>query len=179
MDIEKLVTDNMKLVYHIFNTKFYKDEFVRINRDDIIQEGMLGLCKAARGFTPDNGTKFSSYAGKCIYNSMCLYLRNAKYKGKEVSLDTPITSNGQDTITLSDVLPSLDNDIEDYIETQDLKERIQAFYPKLSDKQKKVIDLGLKGLNQYQIAEQIGISRSYVSRLLQTAHSKVKKLAGE
>lgn len=171
-----LVERNLRLVAHI--VKKYSNTGREI--DDLISIGTIGLIKAIITFDDTKGTRLATYAARCIENEILMTIRAAKKTKTEVSLHDPIGIDKEgNEISLIDILGS-DNDV--ILDEVELKIQIKKLYQKmekiLKNREKVVIELryGLcNGLvkTQREIADMLGISRSYVSRIEKRA---IKKL---
>ena len=138
--------------------------------------------KGINSFEPTKNVKLSTYVSRCIDNEILMHLRATKKIGAEVSLEDPIGKDKDDnTVTLQDVLENSERNIEDEV---DLKMKIKKLYEKiklvLKDREKLIIEMrfglnGQKPKTQNQIAEMMGISRSYVSRIETKAIGKLAK----
>ena len=175
----ELVEHNLRLVAHIVK-KYYA---VSGEQDDLISIGTIGLIKAVETYNLEKKTKFATYASRCIENEILMYLRSSKKLNSEVHLDDPIGKDKDDnTVTLKEVLENDDKPIDEEV---DLKLKISRLYDKvkkvLKERERTIIELrfGLNGVNprtQKEIAKDLGISRSYVSRIETKA---IEKLARE
>lgn len=172
-----LIERNLRLVAHIVR----KYQNLGEDPEDLISIGTIGLIKAVITFDPQKGNRLAAYASRCVENEVLMYLRGKKKSGKEVSLYEPIgTDREGNEIKLYDVIETEEPDI---IEKIYLKENIQKLYEKveneLSPREKLVLKLryGLYNGEEYtqrEIAAQLGISRSYVSRIEKSAVEKLK-----
>lgn len=173
-----LIERNLRLVAHI--AKKYTNS--QAEQEDIISIGTIGLIKGINSFKCNKGVRLATYVARCIENEILMHLRASKKLQQEVSLDDAI---GQDkdgnSITFMDVIESSPISIEDEI---DLKLKIKKLYSKLSEvlhgREKLIIEMrfGLNGHDiktQNEIAEMMGISRSYVSRIESKAIKKLSK----
>lgn len=171
----RLIEHNLRLVAHIVK----KFENTGEDPEDLISIGTIGLIKAIESYSHGKGTKLATYAARCIENEILMHLRALKKTKKDVSLHDPI---GQDkegnAISLMDVLKA---DNEDVIETIQLNMELKKIYEYidiLDDREKEVI-VGRFGLDlkkektQREIAKELGISRSYVSRIEKRALMKL------
>ena len=173
-----LIERNLRLVAHI--VKKYSN--TKVEQDDLISIGTIGLIKGINSFNVDKGSKLSTYVSRCIDNEILMYLRSTKKLNAEVYLNEPIGKDKDDNIvTLQEVLENDDRTIEDEV---DLKMKIKKLYKKLGevlkDREKTIIELrfgldGHKPKTQHEIAEMMGISRSYVSRIETKAIGKLSK----
>lgn len=174
-----LIEHNLRLVAHVVKKYQYLDE----DPEDLISIGTIGLIKAVVTFNADKGNRLAAYASKCIENEILMYLRSKKKSNKEVSLYEPIgTDREGNEIKLYDII---ETDEEDVSEKIYLRENIQKLYEKveseLSDRERLVLKMryGLYSGEEYtqrEIARQLGISRSYVSRIEKSAVKKLRKV---
>ena len=172
-----LIERNLRLVAHV--VKKYQN--LEEDPEDLISIGTIGLIKAVVTFNPDKGNRLAAYASRCVENEVLMYLRSKKKNGKEISLYEPIgTDREGNEIKLYDIMETDEADIPEKIY---LKENIQKLYEKvereLSPREKLVFKMryGLYNGEQYtqrEIARQIGISRSYVSRIEKSAVEKLR-----
>lgn len=173
-----LIERNLRLVAHIAK----KYNVSSIDQEDIISIGTIGLIKAVNSYNMDKGVRLATYAARCIENEILMHLRSTKKISQEISINEAL---GQDKegneITFIDVIESDNKCIEDEI---DLKMKVRKLYKKieevLQDREKMIIELrfGLNGKEtktQSQIAKELGISRSYVSRIETKAINKLSK----
>ncbi|MFR0823394.1 MAG: RNA polymerase sporulation sigma factor SigK [Clostridia bacterium] len=173
-----LIERNLRLVAHVCK----KYSSTNVDPDDLISIGTIGLIKGINSFEPSKNVKLSTYVSRCIDNEILMHLRSTKKLGAEVSLEDPIGKDKDDnTVTLQDVLENNEKNIEDEV---DLKIKVKRLYDKikqvLKDREKTIIELrfgldGRKPKTQNQIAEMMGISRSYVSRIETKAIGKLSK----
>lgn len=171
----RLIEHNLRLVAHIVK----KFENTGEDNEDLISIGTIGLIKAIESYSPEKGTKLATYAARCIENEILMYLRSLKKTKKDVSLQDPI---GQDRegneISLMDVLKSDNDDIIDKIQLNMEKKKIYKYIHVLDAREREVImsRFGLdenEELTQREIAKNLGISRSYVSRIEKRALMKL------
>ncbi|MED4312242.1 RNA polymerase sporulation sigma factor SigK [Heyndrickxia coagulans] len=170
-----LIEHNLRLVAHIVK----KFENTGEDTEDLISIGTIGLIKAIESYSEGKGTKLATYAARCIENEILMHLRALKKTKKDVSLHDPI---GQDKegneISLIDVLQSEAEDVFDTIQLNMELEKVKQFFDILDEREKQVIT-GRFGLNlkkektQREIAKELGISRSYVSRIEKRALMKM------
>lgn len=172
-----LIEHNLRLVAHVVKKYQNLDE----DPEDLLSIGTIGLIKAVVTFNADKGNRLAAYASKCIENEILMYLRSRKKVGKEISLYEPIgTDREGNEIQLFDIMESCDEDIPERIQ---LKDDIQKLYEKvekeLSHREKLILKMryGLYNSEEYtqrEIAAQLGISRSYVSRIEKSAIEKLR-----
>lgn len=170
-----LIEHNLRLVAHVAK----KFDSSGIDHDDLISIGSVGLIKAVETYQPTKGTKFATYAARCIQNEILMQLRAQKKTRKDVSLYSPIgTDKEGNEITISDVLGSDADETEEEV-TKRLEIRsMLKLIDILDDRERTVIGLrfGLtdgREWTQNEVAEHLGISRSYVSRLEKRALLKM------
>lgn len=163
---EKLIEHNLRLVAHII--KKYYSNFSE--QDDLISIGTIGLIKAVNTFDGSKGIRLSSYAARCIENEVLMYFRSSKKSSQDISINEPIdTDKDGNALTLMDIMATEDNILENIdckIKSEQLKHYIDEV---LSPRERTIIRMrygldGLKPLTQREVAQKLGISRSYVSR---------------
>lgn len=173
-----LIERNMRLVAHVVK-KYQNTDY---DNEDLLSVGTIGLIKAVNTFKTDRGSRLATYAAKCVENEILMLLRAHKKYSKEVSLFEPIgVDKDGETVSLVDVI-EMDNKevLETLIVKQDVRELYDAFEVCLKDNEKTVIGMryGLFGGKEYtqrEIADMLGISRSYVSRIEKKAIEKLRK----
>lgn len=173
-----LIERNLRLVAHVCK----KYSTTKVEQDDLISIGTIGLIKGINSFEASKGVRLATYVARCIDNEILMYLRSTKKLGAEVYLEDPIGKDKDDnTVTLQEVLENDDRSIEEEV---DLKFKVKKLYEKmkdvLKDREKTIIELrfglnGSKPKTQHQIAKDMGISRSYVSRIETKAIGKLAK----
>ncbi len=163
----KLIEHNLRLVAHIIK-KYYANSN---DQDDLISIGTIGLIKAVNTFDCGKGIRLSSYAARCIENEVLMYFRSTKKSAQDISMNEPIdTDKDGNALTLMDVMATEDNILENLdckIKSEQLKRYLNEV---LTPRERKIIELryGLTGINpltQREVAQKLGISRSYVSRI--------------
>ncbi|ARU63547.1 RNA polymerase subunit sigma-70 [Tumebacillus avium] len=170
-----LVEHNLRLVAHIVK----KFENTGEDSEDLISIGTIGLIKAIESYSVNKGTKLATYAARCIENEILMHLRSLKKTRKDVSLHDPIgTDKEGNEITLIDVLGTETDDVIDEVQLKLEKLKIYSRMNMLDEREQEVIR-GRFGLpdgeekTQREIAEELGISRSYVSRIEKRALTKL------
>ena len=172
----RLIEHNLRLVAHIIK-KYYSNS---AEQDDLISIGTIGLIKAVSTFDYEKGTRFATYAARCIENEILMYFRNKKKYAQDVSFSDPIDCDKDgNAISIMDVLAdehSVTEDIEEKMRAENLYESIEK---ELSPREREIIYLryGLKGRRAYtqrEVAEKLCISRSYVSRIEKKALETLK-----
>lgn len=174
---DTLIEHNMRLVAHVAK-KYQNTDY---EMDDLLSVGTIGLIKAVNTFHVDRGSRLATYAAKCIENEILMLLRASKKYSREVSLYEPIgVDKDGEAVSLVDVIEMENREVlEDMILTQDVQELYEAFASCLKDQEKQVIVMryglfGKKARTQREIASDLGISRSYVSRIEKKALLKLK-----
>jgi len=173
----KLIEHNLRLVAHIVKKYCTPNQ----NQDDLISIGTVGLIKAIDTFDIDNGTRFATYAGKCLQNEILMYFRAQKKLSSEVSLSDPIdTDKDGNPLTYLDII-SVDDTIAEDIDRKTKGERAMKYIlHELPERERRILVLryGLDGgapMAQREVADILGISRSYVSRIEKAALSRLEK----
>lgn len=172
-----LIERNLRLVVYIAK----KFENTGIGVEDLVSIGTIGLIKAINTFNPSKNIKLATYASRCIENEILMYLRRSSKCKSEVSIDEPLNTDWDgNELLLSDILGT-DNDIvyrkiEDDVD----KELLNMAIGKLTEREKKITELrfGLTGgseRTQKEVANMMGISQSYISRLEKRIISRLKK----
>lgn len=172
-----LIERNMRLVAHVAK-KYQNTDY---DMEDLLSVGTIGLIKAVNTFHTDRGSRLATYAAKCVENEILMLLRANKKYSKEVSLFEPIgVDKDGETVSLVDVIEMENKEaLETIILSQDIKELYDAFDYCLRDTEKKVIGMryglyGGKEHTQREIADMLGISRSYVSRIEKKSIEKLR-----
>ena len=174
---ELLIIHNLRLVVYIAK----KFENTGIGIEDLISIGTLGLIKAVNTFCPDKKIKLATYASRCIENEILMFLRKTANRKKEVSFDEPLNVDWDgNELLLSDVLGSDADEVNRGIEMQDEKRQLLAIVESLDEREKQILIMrfGLydtKEFTQKQVADILGISQSYISRLEKRIIEKLKR----
>lgn len=174
---EALIVHNLRLVVYIAK----KFESTGIGLEDLISIGTIGLIKAVNTFSKEKNIKLATYASRCIENEILMFLRKSNQYKHEISIDEPLNVDWDgNELLLSDVLGT-DNDIvnvniENEVEHELLRELVSA----LPEREKKIMEMrfGLKNgkeMTQKEVADEIGISQSYISRLEKKIIKRLKK----
>lgn len=177
---EKLIEHNLRLVAHIVR-KYYTSYHTP---DDLVSIGSLGLIKAIDSFNCENGTRFATYASKCIQNEILMFFRSQKKLSNEVSINETIdVDRDGNPLTYIDIISTEDTIAYDL----DIKVHIEKAYALINEildkRERKIIVMryGLSSspaLTQREVAKLLGISRSYVSRIEKKALEKLKERFG-
>jgi RNA polymerase sporulation-specific sigma factor len=175
---DKLIEHNLRLVAHIVK----KYNMVDKETDDLISIGTIGLIKAIDTFDDEKGIRLATYASRCIDNELLMMLRSGKRLAKEVYLYDPIGSDREgNEINLLDIIEEAEVDIvENIVLEDDIKKLYHMIGKVLTDREREIICLryGLsnrKEVTQREIANKLGISRSYVSRIEKKALKKLRE----
>jgi len=173
---DKLILHNLRLVAHIVKKYYtsYKDQ------DDLISIGTIGLIKAIDSFRPEAGVRFATYAGKCLQNEILMHFRSQKKLACETSINDSVdTDKDGNPLTYLEIIACDDNIVDEIDKSIKLSQVKRAVGTVLTEKERVIITLryGLaddgRGYAQREVAEKLGISRSYVSRLEKGALDKI------
>ncbi|MBE6797321.1 MAG: RNA polymerase sporulation sigma factor SigE [Ruminococcaceae bacterium] len=174
---EQLIIHNLRLVVYIAR----KFETNASNLEDLISIGTIGLIKAVNTFCPEKNIKLATYASRCIENEILMYLRKNSNLKNEISIDEPLNVDWDgNELLLSDVLGTDSDDICIGIELEDEKNLLNKIISKLSRRERQIMQMrfGLNGYEEYtqkDVADTLGISQSYISRLEKRIIQKLKK----
>ena len=170
-----LIEHNLRLVAHVVK----KYEQSRKDTDDLISIGIIGLIKGIDTFSYKHGTKLATYCARCINNEILMYFRNDKKNSKNISIDEKVgfDKDGNE-ITILDVLKTNDPDFADEIYRNDNIKSLKKYMNILTPRERDVLTkrYGLNNndeITQKEIAKELGISRSYVSRIEKRAITKI------
>ncbi len=173
-----LIERNLRLVVYIAR----KFENTGINVEDLISIGSIGLIKAINTFKPDKNIKLATYASRCIENEILMYLRKTSKLKFQVSIDEPLNVDWEgNELLLSDILGTEEDIIYKSIEEKVEKELLNEALQKVSPREKKIMELryginrGGFELTQKEVADLLGISQSYISRLEKRIVVRLKK----
>lgn len=172
---EKLIEHNLRLVAHIVKKYNEKGD----NLDDLISIGTIGLIKGVDTFSKSNGAKLTTYCARCIENEILMYYRNNKKNSKNISLDESIGFDKEgNEINIADIIKTPEPDFVGDISTKDDIKKLNKYIDVLNNREKNIIikRYGLYGENevtQKEIAKDLKISRSYVSRIEKRALTKL------
>ncbi|GFI33398.1 MAG: RNA polymerase sporulation sigma factor SigE [Lachnospiraceae bacterium] len=174
-----LIEHNLRLVVYIAK----KFDNTGIGVEDLISIGTIGLIKAINTFNPTKNIKLATYASRCIENEILMYLRRNNKTRMEVSIDEPLNVDWDgNELLLSDILGTDEDIIYRDIETEVEKNLLKKAVAKLSDRERTIVELRF-GLNspqgeemtQKEVADLLGISQSYISRLEKKIMKRLKK----
>lgn len=174
---EKLIVHNLRLVVYIAK----RFETVGANIEDLISIGTIGLIKAVNTFKPDKNIKLATYASRCIENEILMFLRKSSQLKNEISIDEPLNTDWDgNELLLCDVLGSdpdiINRDIETELECNQLLKAVSN----LNEREALIMELrfGLNGKKEHtqkEVADYLGISQSYISRLEKKIIKRLKK----
>jgi RNA polymerase sporulation-specific sigma factor len=163
----KIIEHNLRLVAHII--KKYGTNIKE--QEDFISIGTIGLIKAVSSFKGDKNIKMATYASRCIENEILMYLRKTGKEKREISLEDPLSSDTDgNELSLADVLPAEGDDVSHRVDAEDEKSVLLLALAKLPEREQQIMDMrfGLtheKEMTQKEVADELDISQSYISRL--------------
>ena len=172
-----LIERNLRLVVYI--AKRFENTGIYI--EDLISIGTIGLIKAVNTFKAAKNIKLATYASRCIENEILMYLRKINSQRTEVSFDEPLNTDWDgNELLLSDVLGSDPDDVGREIEQEDERHQLNGFVCELPPRERQIMEMrfGMNGYPEYtqkQVADTLGISQSYISRLEKRIIVKLKK----
>ncbi len=175
---QKLITHNLRLVVYIAK----KFDSTGINLEDLISIGTIGLIKAVNTFIPSKGIKLATYASRCIENEILMFLRKNQNRRHELSIDEPLNSDWDgNELLLSDVLGTESDIVSRGVENDAERSMVRKAVSALNQRERLIMELrfGLSGHKEHtqkEVADIIGISQSYISRLEKRI---LKELKGE
>lgn len=174
---DKLVEHNLRLVVYIAK----KFENSGVNIEDLISIGTIGLIKAVNTYNPDKNIKLATYASRCVENEILMHLRKVNHQKLDISLDEPLNIDWDgNELLLSDVLGSDGLEINDNVEQEDEKRILYECMEELSPRERQIMNMrfgmcGEEEHTQKEVADELGISQSYISRLEKRIILKLKK----
>ena len=174
---ETLITHNLRLVVYIAK----KFENTGVGVEDLVSIGTIGLIKAVNTFCPEKNIKLATYASRCIENEILMYLRKTANMKTEVSIDEPLnTDHDGNELLLSDVLAEDGESVNYSIEYEDEKRMLHTIVDRLNDREKMIINMrfGIDGQSEHtqkDVADIMGISQSYISRLEKRIIARIRK----
>ena len=172
---ELLIEHNLRLVVYI--AKRFENTGACV--EDLVSIGSIGLIKAINTFRPDKNIKLATYASRCIENEILMYLRKHSGVRAEVSIDEPLNTDWDgNELLLSDILGNDEETVAFQLEQMEEKDRIRRAVASLDKREREIIELrygmgGHKELTQKEVADRLGISQSYISRLEKKIISKL------
>ncbi|MED9978599.1 MAG: RNA polymerase sporulation sigma factor SigK [Bacilli bacterium] len=175
---DKLIEHNLRLV--VFLAKKYEN--TKIDLEDLVSIGTIGLIKGVNTFQNDKNIKLATYASRCIDNEILMYLRKTKKKRTEVSFEDSLSFDSEgNELHLEDVLGTDDNIVTKPIEDELDKKLMYKEVSKLGKRDKEIIELryglnGKKEMTQKEVANMLGISQSYISRIEKKVIKKLSSI---
>ena len=175
--INKLIIHNLRLVVYIAK----KFENTGVSVDDLTSIGTMGLIKAVKSFIPSKNIKFATYASRCVENEILMYLRKRANRNIDISMDEALSTDSEgNELNLIDVLYTQENEISKTMEEESNRQIVWRSLDKLPVREKEIVIMrfGLNGneeKTQKEVADIIGISQSYISRLEKKILKKLKK----
>ena len=174
---EKMIVHNLRLVIYIAK-KFVSSA---VSVEDLTSIGSLGLIKAVNSFKPSKNIKFATYASRCVENEILMFLRKQSNRNIDISIDDALSvdSDGNE-LNLIDILYTDEYEVSRDMERESEKEILWRSIRSLSERDQNIILMrfGLNGVHektQKEVADEIGISQSYISRLEKRIFNKLKK----
>lgn len=174
---EELIVHNLRLVVYIAKKFETSGVFV----EDLISIGTIGLIKAVNTFRPEKNIKLATYASRCIENEILMYLRKTSTHKADVSIDEPLNVDWDgNELLLSDILGSEPDSIHENLEYDDEKKLLLKCVRTLPSRERMIMNMrfGLEGENEHtqkEVADLLGISQSYISRLEKRILGQLKK----
>ena len=174
---ELLIEHNLRLVVYI--SKKFDNAGAGI--EDLVSIGTIGLIKAVNTYKPEKNIKLATYASRCIENEILMYIRkNASHRG-DVSIDEPLNTDWDgNELLLSDVLGTEENSVSENIEKSEDERTVREAVRGLCEREREIIELryglgGKREMTQKEVADKLGISQSYISRLEKKIIGRLKK----
>lgn len=173
----ELITHNLRLVVYIAR----KFDCTSAGIEDLISIGTIGLIKAVNTFCPEKNIKLATYASRCIENEILMYLRKTSNLKSEISIDEPLNVDWDgNELLLSDILGSEVDEISRGVEQEDEKNLLLSLVEDLPPREKQIMQMrfGMGGYGEFtqkQVADTLGISQSYISRLEKRIIVKLKR----
>ena len=173
----KLIEHNLRLIVHIIK-KYYSGYS---DQDDLISIGTIGLIKGINSFRPEKGVKLATYASRCIENEILMHFRSMKKTAQDVSMNDPIETDSEgNPLTIADII-STDDTIVDDIYEKSGRQLVRKLLNEMKNERDKtviVLRYGMNGndpMTQQEVADLLGISRSYVSRIESRVLAEMRK----
>jgi len=174
---EQLIVHNLRLVVYIAR----KFDAAGAGIEDLISIGTIGLIKAVNTFCPDRNIKLATYASRCIENEILMYLRKSTALKSEISIDEPLNIDWDgNELLLSDILGNDNDEVGREVEQEDEKTLLNNLISCLNSREKNIMNMrfglgGYKEHTQKEVADNLGISQSYISRLEKRIIERLKK----
>ncbi len=174
---EKLIVHNLRLVVYIAK----KFESTGICVDDLVSIGTIGLIKAVNTFSPEKNIKLATYASRCIENEILMFIRKSSQHRNDISIDEPLNIDWDgNELLLSDILGTDEDTVNSSIEDDAEKAVLRETVASLPQRERIIMEMRFgmktgKEMTQKEVADVIGISQSYISRLEKKIIKKLKK----
>jgi len=174
---DKLIEHNLRLVVYIAR----RFENTGVDLDDLVSVGTIGLIKAVNSFNADKNIKLATYASRCIENEILMHLRKINQQKGDVSLDEPLNTDWEgNELLLSDVLGSDGYEVNNGVEDEDERRILHLCMETLEERERLIMNMrfglcGYKEHTQKEVADILGISQSYISRLEKRIISQLKR----
>ncbi len=178
---QQLIEHNLRLVVYVAR----KFENTGVATEDLISIGSIGLIKAINTFNTDKNIKLATYASRCIENEILMFLRKIHNQKTEISLNEPLNTDWDgNELLLSDILGTDGDDVSKSMEDEVDKQLLHAAVEKLENREKLIMELrfglsGKKEKTQKEVADMLGISQSYISRLEKKIMERLKREIGK
>ncbi len=175
---DKLIEHNLRLV--VFLSKKYEN--TKVDLEDLVSIGTIGLIKGINTYRNDKNIKLATYASRCIDNEILMYLRKNKKRKADVSLEESLSFDSEgNELHLEDILGTESDIVTKNLEENDMKKIMLKEINKLNERDKQIITLryGLNGndeLTQKEVAELLGMSQSYISRIEKRVINKISNI---
>lgn len=172
-----LIEHNLRLVVYIAK----RFDNTGVDMDDLVSIGTIGLIKAVGSYNPDKNIKLATFASRCIENEILMHLRKTGKQRAEVSLDEPLNVDWEgNMLLLCDIIGTDADAVYNKVEASDEKQILKDTFDKLPQRERQILELrfGLYGkdeMTQKEIADMMGISQSYISRLEKKIVDNLKK----
>ncbi len=174
---DTLIERNLRLVVYIAK----KFENSGVNIEDLVSIGTIGLMKAINSYDLDKNIKLATYASRCIENEILMYLRKNNRIKTEISIDEPINTDSEgNDLSLGDILGTDNDSIFKSVEENDNKKVLDIAIKNLNNREKTIMQLrygfgGFDEMTQKEVADKLGISQSYISRIEKKVINNLKK----
>jgi len=172
-----LIEHNLRLVMHIIK-KYYT---TAADAEDLVSIGTIGLIKGVSTFRPDRGVRLATYASRCIENEILMFIRKNSHRKKEISIDEPLSVDYDgNELLLLDVLGSEIDSVSRELEEDEERKIVRDAVSDLNERERMIVEMrfglfGKEELTQKEVADKLGISQSYISRLEKKIMHRLRK----
>lgn len=176
-----LIEHNLRLVVYVAK----KFESTGIGIEDLISIGTMGLIKAINTFRSDKNIKLATYASRCIENEILMYIRKRSSRGGEISIDEPLNTDWDgNELLLSDILGDEEGDVGLELARREERDTIRRAVAELDERERLLIEMrfgmyGRREMTQKEVADEMGISQSYISRLEKKVIARLREKIGD